>query len=91
MRLLYISAEKPKSARERYICVAAIDIVISEGVRNIWIAERNRILKTMCSATEIDKDVRDQMGLRFAEESTFCIVKLEKRKATINIQKYENL
>jgi len=30
-----ISAEKPKSARERYIRVAAIEIVISEGIRNI--------------------------------------------------------
>jgi hypothetical protein len=37
MRLLYISAEKPKSARERYIRVAVIDIVIREGITNICV------------------------------------------------------
>jgi hypothetical protein len=39
----YIS-EEPKSVRERYILVEAIDIVIREGVWNIYIAEsvRNR-------------------------------------------------
>jgi len=42
MRLPYISAERPKSARERYIRVAAIDIVISEGMRNICIAGRQK-------------------------------------------------
>jgi hypothetical protein len=30
--------EERKSAKERYIRVAAIDIVISEGVRNICVA-----------------------------------------------------
>ena len=35
--MAYTSVELPKYARERYIRVVAIDIVISEGIKNIWI------------------------------------------------------
>jgi hypothetical protein len=37
LRMPYVSLEQ-KSARERYIRVAAIDIVISEGIKNICVA-----------------------------------------------------
>ena len=35
-RVAYTLLELLKSARERYIRVAAIDIVISPGIVNIW-------------------------------------------------------
>jgi len=34
----YTSVAEAKSARDRYIRVAAIDIVIKEGIKNICIA-----------------------------------------------------
>lgn len=33
-------SEEIKSAKERYIRVAAIDMMSSEGIRNIWFTER---------------------------------------------------
>jgi hypothetical protein len=36
-RTAYTSVEPRKSAKERYIRVAAIDIVVREGIRNICV------------------------------------------------------
>ena len=47
--MAYTSVEFPKSARERYIRVVAIDIVISEGIKNIFIEGRMRnMIKEYC-------------------------------------------
>ena len=39
-RRSHISVEEEKSAKARYIRVAAIDIVSSDGIRNIYFEER---------------------------------------------------
>jgi hypothetical protein len=52
----YTSVAEVKSARDRYIRVAAIDIVIKEGIMNIYIAV---VREELCSTVEIvaNKDV----------------------------------
>jgi len=55
-----MSAQNIKSARERYIRVAAIDIVISDGIRNICIAGRHKYLENyVCKQTTTYKIKRD--------------------------------
>jgi hypothetical protein len=40
--MAYISVEWPKFMRERYILVAAMEIVISEVIKNIYIAGKHK-------------------------------------------------
>jgi hypothetical protein len=59
----YIPAEEQKSVREVYIRVAVIDIIISAGIRNIYIWGR---CKPVCSPQFVaEKNVQDRGELIF--------------------------
>ena len=51
-RITYTSVAEAKSVRERYIRVAAIDIIIRDGVRNICVASTHK--KLVCSTIRGD-------------------------------------
>lgn len=66
-----------KSARERYIRVAAITMVISEGRANIC-AARTHEKQPISSASRLaNKNLQRQMHLDSAGQSTFFIVSLK--------------
>lgn len=82
----YISVWRIKSARVRYIRVAAIDMVINEGIRNICIGETCKDFDIRSSATA---SIQGRTKSNEADScKIFCIVKLEKGKATTEIQIY---
>jgi len=53
-----------KSARERYIRVAAMDIMVSEGMRNIYLDKMTQYQLFVVGK----KNIRDRMVLVFAEK-----------------------
>ena len=62
-----------KSERARYIRVAAIDIVISEGIRNIYMAERYK--EIVSSATgSIQRRTKSNAADRFRRIKFGCQV-----------------
>jgi hypothetical protein len=67
-----------KSARERYIRVAAIAIVISEGIKNICVAWTHEKQPMIASAGHLEnKDIQRQTHLDSTGQSTIFIVSLK--------------
>src|SRR5712671_306544 len=80
------TAVEADSARERYIRVAQIDIVISEGIMNICRVARMHKKPDFYTA---DKNVRRRTHL--TGKSVLFMTRLKKRETTVQIQKYEHL
>jgi hypothetical protein len=60
-------SDAAKSARERYIRVAAMDIMVSEGIRNIYVDKMTQYQLFRVVGGKV-KNVRNRMALVFAEE-----------------------
>jgi len=72
-RMTCISVELPKSERERYIHVVAIEVVISEGYKNICVAGSHQEPPPLHRSLGIQRHTKLNASV-FGRQSTFSIV-----------------
>ena len=85
-----VEIEGAKSVRERYIRVAAIDTMITEGSRNICVL--NRYQSSPCIRTT--RDIQNSMTLVFTAKFSsiyYSLTHSMEGNNTVQIQDYENL
>ena len=76
--MTYTSVAEAKSARERYIRVAAIDIIIRDGIKNICVASTHKkLVSPPLVAIITNKDIPYRMPLNLTGESTFFVSRLK--------------